>query len=129
MESPVAEHRTQSNLDGLQGLGKRKKTGLGDTQSGSCLPELENQLDSELDQTFRRGSSAADRRRDLTESVARCSTVKARCRGRKVRMVEEVEELRPELKADSFSDRRPLEHGEIKVVDSRCSENRIGTGL
>src|SRR5258708_7197143 len=93
---------------------------------------LENQLHGKLYQTALRSGATKYRCLYLAESVtqiARGSAVEASCGGRERGMVEQIEELRPELKTDSLSNRRALEHGEIPVVGSGCPECGIDARL
>src|ERR1700686_1607353 len=92
---------------------KARKTGLSRYPARFSRHDLENQLQSKLDQPFRRSDAAQHRGRNLTEPVivrARGGTVEAGSRGRKIGMVEEVEELGAELETYSFGEWDPLEH-------------------
>ena len=83
----------------------------------------EDQLQSKLNQPFRRSDAALHGLSYLTEPVAGGSAIEAGSWGCKIWMVEEIEELRTELKSDSFGKRDPLKHGEIKVVDTGSAQS------
>src|ERR1700682_2360978 len=83
-----------------------------DAQSGLSKHKSENQLQSKLDQTFRRSDAALHRLSDLTESVIVRSgggAIEACSRRREVRMVEQIEEFSAELEANPLGNRCPLE--------------------
>lgn len=93
--------------------------------SPSKLAALENKLQRKLNQTW---VGVAIVGRNLAEAViprTRIGTVEAGARDAKLRVIEQVEEFSPELNAESLGDGRPLEYGEIKVVDSGCAQRGI----
>ena len=82
--------------------GIKDRTGR-NAQSGLSKHKSENQLQRKLNQTFRRSDAALHRTRYSTEPVTRGSAVEAGPRGRKIRVVEQIEELSAELETDPLS--------------------------
>src|SRR4030081_1886323 len=91
----------------------------------SWQENLENKLQCKLDQAFRRSCAGPHRRRYCTEPGG----TEAGGWHRKIWMVEQIEELGPELKTGSLSNRRALEHGEIPIVDSGSPELAVHARL
>jgi hypothetical protein len=100
----------------------RKNRPWQNAKSGFSKYKSENQLERKLNQTFRRSDAALHRTRYSTEPVTRGSAVEAGSRGRKIWVVEQIEELSAELETDPLGNRCPLEDSEIKVPDSGSSE-------
>src|SRR5271155_455129 len=104
-----------------------KKTGWAMCPARPNLNDLENKLQRKLNQTW---ISVAIVGRNLAKSVipcARVGTVEAGPRDAKLRVIEQVEELGAELNTESFGNLRPLEYGEIKVIDSGSAQRGIHT--
>src|ERR1700685_1673696 len=98
-------------------LQEAKKTGWAKCPARPNWHNSENELQRKLNQTW---VGIAVVRRNLAEAViprARISTVEAGSRDTKLRVIEQIEEFGSELNAEPFGDGRPLENGEIKVVD------------
>src|SRR5580693_4926659 len=58
-------------------------------------------------------------------SRSRGDAVETLTRNTELRMVEQVEELGPELDAKPFGNRSPLKDGPVKVLDSVPAQNRV----
>src|ERR1035438_4994310 len=103
------------------------------------LHKLENQFQGKLDQPFLCSSAANNGFRYFTESIvkwvgptageSRIVAIEAFCWGREGRMVEQIEELRPELKTHSLGNRCPLEQCYVPVVGAWHPEVGIHAGL
>jgi hypothetical protein len=106
-----------------------KKPDWRDAQSGFSKDKSENKLQSKLNQTFRRGDATLYRAGYLTEPVTAGRAIEAGPRGRKIRVVEQIEELSAELETDPLGNWRSLEYREIKVPDSGSPEGWIRTRL
>ena len=103
-------------------LQKGKKNGLGKSPARTNLHNSENKLQPKLNQT-RVGVAVVGR--NLAKSIIprpRIGAVEAGPRDAKLRVIEQIEEFGSEFKTDSFSNRRALEYGEIKVVDSGSAQ-------
>src|SRR5215472_7889907 len=109
----------------------------GRSKSGPCSSQLrtslENELCAQLHGSWTARSHSGIRGRD----IGRCTTASERTHGRiiqtksvlapvrigKVRMIENVEELRPELQAILLAEAEILANGEIKVLEAGILEH------
>lgn len=92
----------------------------------------ENKFERELNQAFRRGHTSLNRSRDCAESAIPCPrrrAVKTRCRHREIRMIKQIEELRPELDAHALRDLCSFEDGEVEVIDPGAAEICVNARL
>src|SRR5580692_595417 len=106
---------------------RAKKTGWAFCPARRILHYLENKLQRKLNQTW---IGVAVVRRNLSEPVIPSSgvgTVEAGAWDTKLRVIEQIEELRTEFKSESFSDGRALKYGPIEVVDSGSAQRGIHT--
>ena len=99
-----------------------KKNRAGEKFPGSVVfsPRLEVQLETELDESWKV---------DLVRDHAKIGAAESPVGRPKLRVIEEVKELRPKLEVDVLGDRRSLEHGEVKVHNTLLSQRGINAWL
>jgi hypothetical protein len=101
------------------------QSALDERSAGWWLTKLEVQLQSELDlprvvRSITGGSNLAEGRTIELTRVGNCyNAVTAEIRSVEVRVVENIEDLRPELEAEPLAQSNVLESGEIQPVESR----------